>query len=206
MVAVRLATVEDLPAVLAITNWYALHSPANFAQEPEPLAMWREDWEAHHAKCPWFVATEDATSSSKTNGGAIVGFAKASPYRGRCAYAWSVEVSVYLKPDRHRQGLGRLLYGNLIPTLQRQNYRTALAGITIPNPASVGLHERFGFRRVAVFERAGWKFGKWHDVGFWRLDLAPDDPASPPRPIRLVSEACAPNRRPASPASSPSAA
>ena len=95
-------------------------------------------------------------------------------------------------PGHHRRGVGKALYDRLLSTLRAQGYRTLLGGITVPNPASVRLHESFGFRRVALLERVGWKFGTWHDVGYWELLLRDDDKA--PTDLKPVAEV-GPERR-----------
>ena len=179
-IAVRLAAERDIPAVLAISNWAALHTSANFAIEPEPLMDWLAAWRQTQARYPWFIAEAQPD-------GRIVGFAKASPHRGRCAYAYTAEVSVYVHADAHGRGVGTALYQRLIPTLQAQGYITLLAGITSPNPASERLHAAFAFQPVGVFERVGWKFNRWHDVGYWELILS--DAASPQARILSVHEA-----------------
>lgn len=175
---IRLATDNDLAAILAISNWAAEHTAANFAVEPEPLESWQEDFHRTRTMFPWFVAGGPD--------GQVKGFAKASPWKGRCAYEWTAETTVYVDPGMHGCGIGKALYGRLIATLRAQGYRTALGGITIPNPASVRLHESFGYRRVALLEHVGWKFGAWHDVGYWQLRLADED-GQPPS-LRPVSE------------------
>ena len=176
---IRLAGEEDLPAILAISNWAAKHTAANFAVEPERLEDWRKDWLTTRREYPWLVSVD--------GGGEVVGFAKASPWKGRCAYNWTAEVTVYVRSEHHRQGRARALYGRLIEVLKAQGYRTLLAGITTPNPASVRLHESFGFHRVGGFQRVGWKFGSWHDVGYWEAILDADP--GPPAQIRPVEEA-----------------
>jgi phosphinothricin acetyltransferase len=122
---------------------------------------------------PWLVAEE---------GGEVLGFAYACEHRWRPAYRWSVDVSVYIAASARRQGHGRALYEVLFAELQERGFRTACAGITLPNAASVGLHEGLGFEPVGVYRRIGWKQGAWRDVGWWQLDLAPgagDPPAEP---------------------------
>jgi phosphinothricin acetyltransferase len=94
-------------------------------------------------------------------------------------------VTVYLRPDHHRRGIGRALYRSLFALLRLQGFYTAHAGITLPNPGSVGLHEAFGFRLVGVYENVGWKQGSWHDVGWWQLPLQ-DRPATPVPPRSLT--------------------
>ena len=175
---IRLADIDDVPAILEIVNWAALNTAANFAVEPESLEQWRDDWQCMHDRYPWYVAID---------GQRISGFAKASPWKGRCAYHWTAETTVYVAPGHHRRGVGKALYDGLLSTLRAQGYRTLLGGITVPNPASVRLHESFGFRRVALLECVGWKFGKWHDVGYWELLLRDDDKA--PTDLKPVADA-----------------
>jgi len=166
---VRLANRDDIPTILDISNWAALNTPANFAIEPEPLSHWLHSYEQTHRMFPWLVSDE---------GGVVTGFAKASPHRGRCAYAWTAEVSVYVDSTRHGRGIGTALYARLIPMLKAQGYVTLVAGITTPNPASQRLHEAFGFKRIGAFHRVGWKFGCWHDVSYWELFLR-EGPSAP---------------------------
>lgn len=175
---IRPAKREDVPAILAISNWAAVHTPANFAIEPETVESWIRSFDDTYRMHPWLAATDE--------GGQVIGFAKASPHRSRCAYAWSADLSVYVHPDHHGRGVGRALYARLIPILRKQGYVTLIAGITAPNPASERLHESVGFRSAGVFRRVGWKFGRWHDVGYWQCDL--QDSSHVPGPIRPVSE------------------
>jgi L-amino acid N-acyltransferase YncA len=174
---ITLADRVDVAAMLAISNDAAVRTPANFATTPEPLADWEAWFDQGHAAYPWLVAWD---------GERIVGFARGSAHRARGAYAWSAEVSVYVAFDTHARGVGTRLYERLIPTLRAQGYVTLLAGITIGNPASERLHERFGFVRCATYHRVGWKNGAWHDVGYWELHTTVADEA--PGPIKLVRE------------------
>ncbi len=176
MTDVRLATASDLPAILDISNWAALNTAANFAIEPETLDTWQTDYDETHEMFPWLVAADDL--------GDVVAFAKAGPWKGRCAYGWTAETTVYVMPDSFGKGIGTALYTRLVETLRAQGYRTLLGGITQPNPASVRLHEALGFRRVALLEGVGWKFDRWHDVGYWQLDLV--DGGNAPTTIKPV--------------------
>ena len=116
----------------------------------------------------------------------MIGFAYGCPHRERAAYRWAADVSVYVVPEHQRHGVGRALYGSLLPLLVRQGLHVACAGITLPNEASVALHESFGFTAVGVYRRIGFKHGAWWDVGWWQLELRePDAPAEPSRPLRL---------------------
>jgi len=115
--------------------------------------------------------------------GRVVGYAYGSKHRDRAAYAWSVDVSVYVDAAHHRAGIGRALYSSLLALLRLQGFYAAHAGITLPNVASVGLHESFGFRLVGIYAKVGYKRSAWHDVGWWQLPLRErkGKPAPPPR-------------------------
>ena len=132
----------------------------------------RERIERISDQFPWLLAEID---------GDVAGYVYASQHRERAAYRWAVDVAVYIAEDRHRQGLGRALYTTLFRILREQGYVQAYAGITLPNAGSVGLHEAVGFRHFAVFPQVGYKMGRWLDVGWWRLQLAPavENPVDP---------------------------
>jgi L-amino acid N-acyltransferase YncA len=188
MTDIRLATVADIPAILDIANWYAANTPANFAVIPETLAMWEQAWREQRERYAWLVVHAAAEGATEPG---IVGFAKASPFRLRCAYRWTVETTVYLRSGWQGRGLGRELYERVLSISRRQGYRKAIGGITLPNAASVSLHERFGFRHVGTMPRVGWKFGKWHDVGFWELEFDGGDWQEPIENTLLVAEVLA---------------
>jgi len=122
---------------------------------------------------PWLVCEVD---------GRRAGYAYAARHRLRAAYRWSVDVSVYIAEPYRRCGVGRGLYLSLFAVLTAQGYINACAGVTLPNAASVGLHESLGFEKVGVYSRVGYKLGAWHDVGWWQLALKAHDP-SPSEPI-----------------------
>lgn len=131
------------------------------------------------ASYPWLVAEFD---------GRVAGYAYASPHRTRAAYRWAADVAVYVKRDHQRLGLGRALYDALLELLAHQGVQVACAGITLPNEASVRLHEAVGFEPVGVYRRIGWKAGAWHDVGWWQRELMSADDRVPPEvgpPARL---------------------
>ena len=125
---------------------------------------------------PWLVAD---------GGGRALGFAYADRHGDRAAYRWAADVAVYVALGSHRRGVGRALYTVLLRLLADAGLRRAYAGVTLPNPASVALHEALGFRPIGVYRRAGWKHGAWHDVGWWGLDLGAEiDPPPEPGPPR----------------------
>lgn len=110
----------------------------------------------------WLVAERD---------GKVVGYAYGGPHRDRAAYNWTAEVSAYVDRGAQRAGLGRSLYTELFDRLRAKGFRLLVAGITLPNDASVGIHEALGFERVGVYKNIGFKNGQWWDVGWWQLDL-----------------------------------
>ena len=155
---IRLATAEDAAACAAI---YAPHvaTPTSFEEAaPDAGEMARRIAAAH----VWVVAQD---------GGAVCGFAYAGAHRARAAYRWSAETSVYLEEAARGRGVATALYADLLGRLADAGFHTALAGITLPNPASVTLHERHGFEPVGVFRSVGFKCGAWHDVGWWQRAL-----------------------------------
>lgn len=114
--------------------------------------------------------------------GRVVGYAFATPFKERPAYRWSTNVSVYVAEEAQGSGVGRALYGALFDRLRERGFRMAVAGITLPNEASVGLHESLGFELVGVNREIGWKQGAWRDVGWYQLELAPAPEGAPPEP------------------------
>lgn len=132
--------------------------------------------EATLAARPWLVCTRD---------GVVAGYAYADPYRVRPAYQWTAETTVYVAEGQRRRGVARALYVALLELLKRQGFATAFAVIAQPNPASVAFHESLGFARVGLCRRVGFKLDRWHDVGWWQIDLDPrvEAPAGAPAPI-----------------------
>jgi phosphinothricin acetyltransferase len=173
---VRLARPEDGAGVAAIYRPYVTEAPTSFEFEPPDAAEMARRIEAVLTFAPWLVCTDP--------GGAMVGYAYACRHAERAAYQWSVDVSVYIRSDQRRRGIGRALYQALFPLLRLQGFCVAHAGVTLPNPASVGLHESLGFRPIGVYPGVGWKQGAWHDVGWWTLTLQ-ERPAQPRPPALL---------------------
>ncbi len=126
---------------------------------------------------PWLVFEED---------GDVVAYAYASEHRTRRAYRWCVEVSAYAHERARRRGIGRALYACLLELLRRQGYANAYAGITLPNPASLGLHEAMGFCMVGVYPKIGFKQGQWHDVAWLQLRLRDDSVPAEPLPTQAL--------------------
>ena len=157
---------------------YVLDTVISFEDEPPDEAEIRRRIEDISTRFPWLVAESD---------GEVVGYAYASPHRDRAAYRWAVDVAVYVSPGHHRRGVGRALYEELCERLTVQNYRIACAGIALPNPASIALHETLGFELVGVYRQIGWKQGAWHDVAWYQLALAGADAEPPAEPGPVTS-------------------
>lgn len=171
-VVIRPATEADLGAIQALAAWAADHTVANFASPPEPVEVWHAWWSEGHVQYPWLVLVLD---------GKVVGFAKAGPYRARAAYRWTVETTIYLAPEVHGKRLGTRLYRVLLDLLRAQGFRVVVAGVTTEYPPSEKLHEAMGFKLCGALPSVGYKFGAWHDVGFWVLDFGASDPPADPR-------------------------
>ena len=173
---IRLADPDaDAADVAAIYRPAVDDGLASFEEDAPDAAEVGERIRRTLERTPWLVAELDGT---------VVGYAYAGPHHARPGYRWSVNVSVYVRDGFTGQGIGRLLYEELFGILRRQGYVNAYAGITQPNPASVALHEAMGMRRIAVYERVGWKHGAWHDVAWYAVRLIdPPDPPAEPTPI-----------------------
>jgi L-amino acid N-acyltransferase YncA len=162
--AVRLAAPTDAGAIASIYRPFVESTVISFEVEPPDEREMRDRIAKTMPRHPWLVCEID---------GEIAGYAYASAHRARLAYQWSVDTSAYVRHDLHRRGIGRRLYASLIRLLVAQGYCNAYAGITLPNPASVGLHEAIGFLPLVVYQQVGHKLGAWHDVGWWQFQLAP---------------------------------
>ncbi|QJD80776.1 arsinothricin resistance N-acetyltransferase ArsN1 family B [Spirosoma rhododendri] len=169
---IRFATPDDAAALLAIYGPYVTDSIISFEYDVPTVAEFRGRIEAIQQQFPYLVAEVD---------GRVLGYAYASRHMDRMAYQWSVNTSVYVHPDGHRQGIARQLYTRLLDLLRQQGYHNAYAGITLPNPASEAFHASMGFTPVGTYRNIGYKFGAWHDVIWLSLLLQPyqNDPAPP---------------------------
>lgn len=166
MIAIRAARAEDAAAIAGIYAPYVSGGTVSFETDvPDARAM-RARMAASDGLYPWIVAT-----TGEAEGGGILGYAYATRFRDRPAYAYVVETSVYIAGGSTGQGAGRLLYGALIDTLRAQGFTQAIGVISLPNDASIRLHEQVGFRRASVYREIGFKHGRWIDVGFWQCQL-----------------------------------
>jgi len=159
---IRLATPNDASACADIYRPFVVETCISFElAPPDTDEMARRISTALQAHA-WLVA-EDITG--------IRGYAYASSHRARSAYATSSDVTVYVRPDSSRMGLGRELYTNLFERLRARGTHAVFAGIALPNDASIGLHTAMGFEPVGVYREVGWKLGAWRDVGWWQRRL-----------------------------------
>lgn len=170
---VREATAADAAACAAIYAPYVNDTAISFEIEPPSADEMAHRIATAAATHAWLVSDLD---------GRVVGYAYGGPMKARAAYRWSCEVSVYVDIGLHRGGVGRALYEALFVRLATRGYRTAVAGMTLPNPASEGLHHAVGFEPVGVFRGVGWKHGAWHDVGWMQRPLVVDP--RPPAELR----------------------
>ncbi|GAB2565772.1 arsinothricin resistance N-acetyltransferase ArsN1 family B [Spirosoma areae] len=173
---IRFATPADAPVLLAIYAPYITDSCISFEYEVPTVTEFAERIRIIHQRLPYLVAEVD---------GRIRGYAYASRHRDRAAYQWSVDTSVYVHPDGHRQGVARQLYTTLFDLLRRQGYFNAYAGITLPNPKSEAFHQTMGFKPVGIYTNVGYKFGVWHDVSWLQLALQAHQP-NPALPISIT--------------------
>jgi L-amino acid N-acyltransferase YncA len=167
-VSVLDATADDAASCAAIYGHYVRTTPATFELEPPSVEEVGRRIESSRSSHAWLVAETD---------GSVSGFAYGTRFAERPAYRWSCEVSVYLDPDRLGGGTGTALYDALLTRLHGRGFQVAYAKISQPNDASNALHAKFGFERVGLLRRVGFKLGAWHDVAIFQHDLAPPTPA-----------------------------
>lgn len=157
---IRPATGADAEPIAGIYNHYVLNSIVTFEEEAVPVSdMAGRIAEVESDALPWVVAER---------GGQVVGYAYASKWKGRCAYRFSVESTVYVAPGLGGQKIGTQLYAALLPQLKHKGLHAVIGGIALPNAGSIALHEKFGMTQVAHFKEVGFKFGQWIDVGYWQ--------------------------------------
>jgi len=166
---IRAAHADDFDAIADITNHYIASTAIHFAYDPITADDLRASWH-EHPRHPFLVDDD---------GERVLAFAKAGPWRERAAYAWTAEVGIYVAHDLRGRRLGSALYAALLDELTARGFRSAVAGITVPNDASLALHTRLGFEPVGTFRDAGFKLGAWHDVAWFqkRLSTAAEAPA-----------------------------
>lgn len=164
---IRDATPDDAAVCAAIYAHYVEHTTTTFEEVPPTADEMAARIAAAQERHAWLVAERD---------GVVVGYAYGGPFKARAAYRWSCEVSVYLDVTARRGGLGRTLYAVLLAGLESRGLRMACGGVTLPNDASVALHEALGFEPVGTYRRIGWKHGGWRDVAWFQKPLGGDGP------------------------------
>jgi L-amino acid N-acyltransferase YncA len=169
---IRFARTTDAPAVLTIYGPFCEESPISFETERPSVREIADRIRKTTERFPWLVYEGESE---------VLGYAYASPHRERAAYRWSVDVAIYISEACRGQGIATALYLVLFQLLRIQGYFNAYAGITLPNPASLRLHQKLGFEQVGIYQQVGYKSGAWHDVSWWGLRLQPADrpPAEP---------------------------
>lgn len=158
----RPVTVADAQQLVAIYNYYVIHSIVTLDLVPFSVQDFEEKINTISSQFPFIVYEENDE---------ILGYAYAGTFRTKPAYNKTVELTIYLKQHALGKQIGKKMYSELIQQLKAENYHVLIGGLTLPNDASVKLHEGFGFEKVAHFKEVGYKFDKWHDVGFWQLTI-----------------------------------
>ncbi len=160
---IRSASETDAAELARIYNYYIDNTCVTFETEAiDKVEMAQRIADTARIPLPWLVAEEQ---------GRILGYAYATKWKGRCAYRFSVESTIYLDTGETGKGTGRKLYAALIESIRAHSMRSVIGGIALPNEASIRLHESLGFRKVGHFERVGFKQDRWVDVGYWQLQL-----------------------------------
>ena len=160
---IRSVHISDAKALLDIYNYYVVNTVATFDIEPLTIKMFKDKLNTINAEYPFIVFEEDND---------ILGYAYGSKFRPKLAYNHTVESTVYVKHIAHGKQIGTRLYSELLNQLKKTDTHSVLGVLTIPNDASIKLHEKFGFEQVAHLKSVGLKFGKWQDVGIWQLNLS----------------------------------
>jgi len=176
--AVRIATEADADAIAAIYAPYVRETAISFDEVPPTPSETARRLASTLETYPYLVFDD---------GEGVLGFAHGSLHRGKPAYRWSVETTVYAARHAHRRGIGRALYTELLDLLTRQGFHSAFAGIVPPNEPSVRLHEAMGFVYLGTFAEIGFKHGEFHDLGWWRRTLAAGKPRHEPIPFRSLA-------------------
>lgn len=152
----------DVAPACELSNYYIEHTAVHFGLHPYTVDEFRSMWLSGREKYPWLAAAVD---------GVFAGFAKGSRWRERDAYRFTAEVGLYVESRFQGRGIGKALYVELFKRLEQAGYHTVVGGVTLPNKASVRLHESMGFTKVGVFREVGRKFDAWHDTAWYQLML-----------------------------------
>jgi phosphinothricin acetyltransferase len=182
MILIRAAEAVDATQIAAIYAPFVESSAVSFEENAPSDQEFARRIETGSERYPWMVAEERPNNGAdRDRPGNVLAFAYATAFRERHAYRFAVETSIYVLPDAQRRGIGTMLYGALLDTLEAQGFTQALGTISLPNDASIRLHEMMGFFRAGTWRGIGWKRDHWRDVGLWQRPLA-DPPEPPPEP------------------------
>jgi L-amino acid N-acyltransferase YncA len=158
----RQVKISDADALCRIYNKYIAETRITFEETPTHADEMIKRINTITQNYPWLVYEED---------GKVLGYTYASRWKERSAYRFSVETGIYIDSDFVGKGIGTKLKGELLKALKEKSIHTVIGGIALPNPASIALCEKFGFKKVAHFKEVGFKLGQWVDVGYWELIL-----------------------------------
>lgn len=172
---IRNATASDFGAIAQLTNYFIRETTIHFGTTEVSAQELRDQWQATHDRYPFLVAELD---------GRFAGYCKAYTWRSREAYQWTPECGVYVEDFARRKGVAKALYTDLFKALKERGFHSVVAGIALPNDPSVKLHESLGFVPAGIVRNAGWKLGRWNDVGFWQRPLQSEN--RPPKPLQSI--------------------
>ncbi|MES2780776.1 MAG: N-acetyltransferase family protein [Bacteroidota bacterium] len=180
---IRLVEEKDTVALRDIYAHYVENTHVSFEYRAPDSEEFRERILTITEEFPWLVCLQNDKA---------IGYAYAHKHRLRDAYQWSPESTIYLAPDFHTKGIGSILYKTLFDVLKLQGYHTVFAGVALPNEKSVGIHQRMGFEDIGIFQKVGYKNGKWHDTRWFQLNLQgySDEPVAP-RKLQTVESTAA---------------
>lgn len=159
---IRLIKETDTQAVLDIYKYFVDHTIISFEYDAPTLEEYTDRIKTNTTNYPWLVCSFDNK---------IIGFAYGSTHRYRTAYQWSPESTIYISPDFHAKGIGRILYETLFSLLKLQGYYNVFAGVALPNEKSIGFHRAIGFEEIGIFKKVGYKHGNWHDTHWFQLAI-----------------------------------
>ena len=160
---IRTATIQDAQAICSIYNYYIENTVVTFEEEGVSAKEMAKRISTVSSKYPFLAAEHENT---------VIGYAYATEWKNRSAYRFSAEITIYLDHEMKGKGIGSLLFSALLDQLRKTNLHALVGGIALPNSASVALHEKYGFKKIAQFEEVGFKFNQWVDVGYWELKLS----------------------------------
>ena len=176
---IRFTHPDDVPAITVMLNDEIVNGVAHFGTEPIDEAEIRKQLQDAGDRFPWYTAADD--------NGRFLGFCKAGAWSPRGGYNWTAEITIYIMKHAQGRGVGKALYTRLLDTLRAQRFQIIVAGISEPNPASVGLHTSIGMEQTGYNATMGYKHGRWIDVSYYQMVLG--DLADPPPPVLTISEA-----------------